>query len=290
MADDLDARLAAVDSATDADTLVDLGCDLAKAARHADAVACFRRAVALGEAWVDFNVANELGEMNQLTEAVEAYRRAIAAGETDAWLNLGLCLEDLGDLSGAKHAYRQAHAAGDPNAAMALAYLLRDQGEQAEAESIARQAARLGNLEAVGAAACWEYERTLDPALEADLRRGAAYYPSARADLAKILRQTGRSEEALRELTIGAKLGEEVCYLPLGNLLRDVFGDTVAAEEAYRAGIAAGDSYCHHNLAILLLEERGDVEAAAEHFRQGVAAGDSMAESALRNLSVSPDS
>jgi tetratricopeptide (TPR) repeat protein len=225
--------------------------------------------------------------MDQLTEAVDSYRRAIAAGETDAWLNMGICLEDLGDLAGAMHAYRQADAAGDPHAAMALAYLLRDQGEHAEAESIARQGGGLGNLEAVGAAACWEYCRTLDPGLEADVRRGAAYYPSARADLADILRYTGRSEEALRELTLGAKLGEEVCWLPLGNRLRDDFSDTAAAEEAYRAGIVAGDSYCHHNLAVLL-EERGDVRAAAEQFRQGAAAGDSLAENALRNPSTDP--
>ncbi len=55
---------------------------------------------------------------------------------------------------------------------MALAYLLRYQGERDEAEAVARQAAARGNLEAVGAAACWAYDRTLDPGLEADLRRG----------------------------------------------------------------------------------------------------------------------
>jgi tetratricopeptide (TPR) repeat protein len=88
VSNDLDARVAAVRDATDADTLIDLGCDLAEAGRHADAEGCFRRAVALGEEWVDFNVGNELMAQHRLTEALDAYHRAIAAGDTDAWLRL----------------------------------------------------------------------------------------------------------------------------------------------------------------------------------------------------------
>lgn len=230
-----------------------------------------------------FNVGNALKAQGRLTEAVEAYRPALAAGVTDAWLNLGQCLEDLGDLAGAMHAYREADTAEDPNGALALAYLLREQGEHDEAEQWARKAAARGNLEGVGAAACWAYDRTLDPSLEAELRRGAGHYPSARADLAKVLRDTGRVEEARRELTLGAKLGQRECWLPLGNLLSDDFGDLAAAEDAYRAGIAAGDSYCHHNLGLLQLEQ-GDVEAAEEQFRRGAEAGDRLAEHTLREL------
>lgn len=280
---DLDARLAASDRSPEPATLVDLGCDLADAGRHVDAEYCFRQAVALGVEWANFNVGNELMAQGRLKEAVEAYRRAVAVGETDAWLNLGHCLEDLGDPAGAMRAYREADAADDPNGALALAYILREQGEHGLAEQWARKAALRGNLEAVGAAACWAYDRTHDPALEVELRRGAGQYPSARADLARILRDTGRAEEARRELTLGAKLGQRECWLPLGNLLSDDFGDPAGAEDAYRAGIAAGDTYCHHNLGLLLLEH-GDVEAAAEQFRLGVEAGDRLAEHALREL------
>lgn len=283
VANDLDDRLAASDRSTDAGMLVDLGCDLAEAGRHVDAEYSFRRAVALGLEWVVFNVGNELMAQGRLAEAVEAYGRAIAAGETDAWLNLGRCLEDLGDVAGAERAYREADAAQDPNGALALAYLLRDQGEHDEAEEWARRAASRDNLEAAGAAASWAYDRTHDPALEAELRRGAGHYPPARADLAQILRDTGRAEEARQELTLGAKLGQRECWLPLGNLLSDDFGDPAAAEDAYRAGIAAGDSYCHHNLGLLLLEQ-GDLEAADEQFRRGAAAGDRLADHALREL------
>ncbi|HET7658827.1 MAG TPA: tetratricopeptide repeat protein [Oryzihumus sp.] len=283
MSEDLDARLRAAAEGVDARTLVDLGCDLADAGRHPDAEGCFRRAVALGEEWVSFNLGNELMAQGRLTEAVDAFNRAIVAGEPDAWLNLGHCYQDLGDVAEAMHAYREADAVNDPNGALALAYMLREQGEADEAEALARRAASLGNLEALGAAACWQYDRTLDPALEADLRRGAAHYPSARADLAHILRDTGRAEEARQELTLGAKLGQRECWLPLGNLLDDVFGDPAAAEDAYRAGIAAGDTYCHHNLGLLLLE-RGDRPGAEEQFRRGSQAGDRLAEHALRDL------
>jgi len=115
----------------------------------------------------------------------------------------------------------------------------------------------------------------------------------ARADLAQLLLDTGRRAEARAELERGAKLGQRECWLPLGNLFAgDDLGevpvaggavDLAAAEDAYRAGIAAGDTHCHHNLGVLLLQ-RGDADAAAEEFRAGAAAGDDLAERALQRL------
>jgi tetratricopeptide (TPR) repeat protein len=283
MSKDLDARLREADSSDAASTLVELGCDLSGAGRHQDAEVCFRRAVALGEDWVAFNLGNELMAQGRPEEAVHAYQAAVAAGENDGWLNLGQCLEGLGDLAGAMDAYRHADHGGDKNGALALAYMLREQGEYADAERLAQRGASLGNLQAVGAAACWAYDRTRDPALEHDLRRGSEHYPSARADLAEILRETGRIEQAREELTRGAKLGECESWLPLGNLLSDELGDLDAAEDAYRAGIAAGDRNCHNNLGNLLLE-REDVAGAEEQFREGGRLGDQLAVRALRNL------
>ena len=283
MSTDLDVRLAEAEGSDVAPTLVDLGCDLSDAGRHHDAEFCFRRALALGEDWVSFNVGNELKAQGRLVEAVFAYEAAIAAGEDDAWLNLGQCLEDLGDLVGAMNAYRHADKVGDKNGALALAYMLREQGEDDEAERLAQRGASLGNLQAVGAAACWAYDRTNDPALEHDLRRGAEHYPSARADLAEILRETGRVELAREELTRGAKLSEGESWLPLGNLLSEDLGDLDATEDAYRAGIAAGDRNCHNNLGNLLLE-RDDLVGAEDQFRQGALLGDQLAVRALRDL------
>lgn len=280
---DLDARLAEADRSDVSATLVDLGCDLSDAGRHLDAEFCFRRAVALGDDRVWFNVGNELKAQGRPEEAVRAYQKAIAAGENDAWLNLGFCLEDLGDLAGAMNACRHADQVGDKNGALALAYMLREQGEGDEAERMAQRGASLGNLQAVGTAACWAYDRTHDPALEHDLRRGAEHYRSARTDLAEILRETGRVEEARLELTRGAKLGEQDSWLPLGNLLSDDLGDLDAAEDAYRAGIAAGDRNCHNNLGNLLLE-RDDIAGAEEQFRQGAQFGDQLAARALKDL------
>jgi hypothetical protein len=57
--------------------------------------------------------------------------------------------------------------------------------------------------------------------MEQALRAGADHYPSARADLADLLRSTGRIAETRAVLERGAKLGEQECWLPLGNLYAD---------------------------------------------------------------------
>ena len=124
---------------------------------------------------------------------------------------------------------------------------------------------------------------TLDPSLEEDLRAGQHHFPAARSDLAHLLRETGRPVEARAVLERGAKLGEQVAWLPLGNLYREELGDDEAAEEAYRSGINAGDTYCHHNLAVLLAD-RGDLDGAVEQFRLGAAAGDQLAAQSLKEL------
>ncbi len=121
------------------------------------------------------------------------------------------------------------------------------------------------------------------PGAGTELREGAEHYPSARADLASLLRGTGRVDEARRVLERGAKLGERECLLPLGNLYRDEFDDEAAAAEAYREGISAGDTYCHHNLGVLL-ETQGDRVEAETHYRLGAESGDALAASALREL------
>jgi tetratricopeptide (TPR) repeat protein len=217
---------------------------------------------------------------------VEAYEQALVGGEADAWRNLGLVLEDLGDLAGAMRAYRGAVDAGDLEGGLQLAFLLREQGEREEALAVAEEIAAAGDPEAAGVVACWRYCATLDPALEADLRVGADHFPAARTDLAHLLRESGRGAEARWVLERGAKLGEQVAWLPLGNLYREDLGDDEAAEEAFRAGIAAGDVYCHQNLAVLLAD-RGDLDGAVEQFRLGAEAGDQLAAQTLRGLDFS---
>lgn len=313
MTADLDRRLRAALAREDADVLVEVGCDLADAGRQDDALVCFERAVALGEDWVWFNVGNTLRDLGRPDGAVDAYRRALVAGETDAWLNLGDVLEALGDQPGAAHAFGAAGEVGQPEGHLHLAQLLHEQGEHEQAQVAVAAAVACGFLPAVAQQACWRWHSTGDLAAEPGLRAGAAVSGSARADLAELLVATGRRSEALAQLELGAKLGQRECWLPLGNLLAgddlpdadadadaadDADGDgahaerrhraapvvdEVAAEEAYRAGIAAGDDWCHHNLAVLLIG-RGDLLGAEEHLVAGAAAGDELALAALQRL------
>jgi tetratricopeptide (TPR) repeat protein len=283
MTEDLDARLQALTTSDDVYALIDLGCDLADVGRQVDAEWCFRRAADLGDTVGSFNLGNALAAQQRWAEAVEAYEVAIAGGEPDAWRNLGKVLEDLGDLAGAMRAYRGAVEAGDLEGGLQLAFLLREQGERHAAMDVALEIAAMGDQEAAAVVACWRWCATQDPALEPDLRAGADHFPAARADLAHLLRDTGRIEEARFQLEKGAKRGEAVAWLPLGNFYADELQDDEAAEEAYRGGIAAGEAFCHHNLAVLLAE-RGDVDGAVEQFRLGAAAGDQLAADALREL------
>jgi tetratricopeptide (TPR) repeat protein len=286
MTEDLDARLWRLQASEDADELIELGCDLAEAGRQPDAEWCFRRAAELGDVTGYYDLGNSLAAQERWAEAVEAYEVALAGGEDDAWRNLGLVLERLGDLAGAMAAYRGAAEAGDTEGGLQLAFLLREQGEREQALAVAEELAATGDEEADAVAACWQWCATLDPALEPRLRAGAAHFAAARADLAALLLQTGRAEEARSVLERGAKLGEQVAWLPLGNLYREQLGDDEAAEEAYRAGIHAGDAYCHHNLGVLLAD-RGDIAGAAEEFERGAAAGDQLAAAALALLQES---
>jgi tetratricopeptide (TPR) repeat protein len=283
MTEDLDARLQRLQASDDVYALIDLGCDLADVERQTDAEWCFRRAADLGDSVAFFNLGNALAAQQRLPEAVEAYEVALAAGEPDAWRNLAKVLEELGDLSGAMRAYRGAVEAGDLEGGLQLAFLLREQGERHQAMDVAMEIAAMGDQEAAAVVACWRWCATSDPMLEPALRAGADHFPAARADLAHLLRETGRNDEARFVLERGAKLGEAVAWLPLGNFYADVMGDDEAAEEAYRGGLAAGETFCHHNLAVLLAE-RGDFDGAVEQFRLGADAGDALAAEALREL------
>jgi tetratricopeptide (TPR) repeat protein len=180
-------------------------------------------------------------------------------------------------------AYRGAGAAGDTQAGLQLAYLLHEQGEHEQAIAVAAELAATGDDVAAAVVASWRWAASHDVALEVDLRSGADRFPGARVALAALLRVTGRAAEARFTLERGAKLGEAQAWLPLGNFYVEDLADVEAAEEAYRAGIAAGDGYCHHNLAVLLAD-RGDLDGAVEHFRLGAADGDDLAAEALREL------
>src|ERR1700712_4147753 len=204
MTEDLDARLGRLQASEDVDALIDLGCDLADAGRQTDAERCFRRAAELGDTVGAFNLGNALAAQQRWTEAVDAYEVALRGGEADAWRNLGKVLEDLGDLAGAMRAYRGAADAGDLEGGLQLAFLLREQGERHAAMDVAQEIAAMGDQEAAAVGACWRWCATLDPSLEPALRAGQDFFPAARADLAQLLRESGRMDEARFVLEKGA--------------------------------------------------------------------------------------
>lgn len=253
MPEDLDERLRRLRSSDDAGALIELGCALADVGRHEDAEWCFRRATGLDEETGALDAGTALAGRRRWDGFSVAHELAPAGGDSAAWRNLGAVLEQRGELDAALDAYRGAADAGDPEAAAIVA--------------------------------CRLWCTTLDPALEDALRIGADHLPAARADLGDLLRSTGRWIEARWVLERGAKLGESVCWLPLGNLYADEMGDVESAEEAYRAGIQAGDTFCHHNLGVLLAD-RGDLEGAVEQFRLGAASDDALAAEALRELGL----
>jgi tetratricopeptide (TPR) repeat protein len=209
-------------------------------------------------------------------------RRLRSSDDAGALLDLGCALADAGRHEDAEWCFRRATRVAEQLPAFESAPVARRRADGAAATGdLALD--QLADPTAAAVVACRQWCSTLDPELEDALRAGADHLPAARADLGDLLRSTGRIAEARWVLERGAKLGEAVCWLPLGNLYVDDLDDVEAAEEAYRAGIAAGDTYCHHNLGVLLAD-RGDVEGAVEHFRQGAAAGDALAAEALRDL------
>jgi tetratricopeptide (TPR) repeat protein len=251
--------------------------------RPAEAAAAYVQAVDGGEAGAELNLGLALLDLRRWAGALPMLEAALAAGDNRAQAPVGTALLELGDRMGALRAFRAASAAGDPQGTLELAFFAREDGNRAEAQQLAEQAAQAGNLVAAGVVACWAWDQTLDPSLEDALRTGAEHYPSARAALGDLLRRTGRVDEARTVLEHGTKLGEKVCWLPLGNLYAAELHDPEAAEAAYRRGIAAGDNNCHHNLAELL-HGRGDLVGAERHYRLGEEGGDGLAGQALKKL------
>jgi len=213
MSDDLDRRLGDAERSEDVDDLVDLGCTLAELDRQVDAERCFRRATALGSTTATFDLGNTLMALGRHGEAIDAYRAAAAGGESDAWFNLGRALLDAGDRDEAARSFDAAVDAGDAKGAVALAFLLQGGGDQGAADDMLRAVADADNALAAAVQACWSWDRTADAALEPALRAGADHFPSARADLAALLRSTDREDEARRVLERGVELGEVDSYL-----------------------------------------------------------------------------
>ena len=209
----------------------------------------------------------DLAEAGDHEGAVAAFRRAAELGCAVAWGGLGSSLAALHRWDEAGLAIQRATELGVTDDAWAWS----------------RRSADAGDPQPAAVLACWRWELTRDPALEADLRAGAEHHPPARAALADLLRTDGRVADARAVLEAGALRDELDSWLPLGNLYLLELKDDVAAEAAYRAGIEGGDVFAHTNLG-MLLRERGDVAGAVRHLSRAAEDGDELAARELREL------
>ena len=78
-----------------------------------------------------------------------------------------------------------------------------------------------GSATARAVVACWDWDRTHDPAFEEALRDGQDLFPGARAGLGTLLWESGRRNEAIATLDQGVARAEVDSMVVLGNLLVD---------------------------------------------------------------------
>ena len=100
-------------------------------------------------------------------------------------------------------------------------------------------------------------------------------YGSAWADLGKLLRATGRTDEGEEVLRAGATAGVVECMLPLANVLSRR-AERAESEQLYRRAFDLGDGHAAWNLANDLAEE-GRLEEASEWRWRAAANGDEVA-------------
>lgn len=102
----------AAESKRQAEACNDEGCTLDAAGRQAEAIECYRRAVALcpGFAAPHYNMGNSLYTLGRYADAVDCYRRALCIDPNlvQAWHNLALAHKEQAEFEEALHALKQA--------------------------------------------------------------------------------------------------------------------------------------------------------------------------------------
>jgi len=197
-------------------------------------------------------------------------------------------LIDAGRLDEAAAVHRSMWALGYPAGLTDLAWLQHDRGDVDAAVRTLRQV--LPELDdedrpaAEGTLGHWLWYLSNDIAAEHHLRAGLDAYPPARADLAGLLRATGRADEGRGLLEAGVAAGEVDSMLPLANLLEEE-GRLERAEALFRRAAALGDAHSAWNLAVLL--ESLDRSAEADEWRWEAARGGD--EVAIRHLADHDD-
>jgi len=176
---------------------------------------------------------------------------------------------------------------GYPAGLTDLASLERDRGNHDLAIALLREA--LPELDeedrpiGEGTLGHWLWSLKDDVAAEPHLRIGLQAHPEARADLAALLRTTGRAAEGRAVLEAGVRAGEVGSMLPLANTLDDE-GEHGRAEQIYRRAYELGDPRSAWNLAVMLIRLGRDEEADEWRWR-AAQGGDEVA---IRHLADDP--
>ena len=227
--DELRLRREAVDGSGDA--LGRLGVQLLRRRRLTEGTLWFRRAVAAGEATAWRRCADLLAEVGA-GEHLRAWCREFAdAGSADAMLALADLHAADGDADGEVAWLARSLAAGRADRALRLGTLLEAAGRVQEALAAYVHAAEAGEVAADVRAG--RLLRARDAAAaERHLRRGAEAGDLAGAhELALLLADVGRRDEAVALLRRTADLGFEPAALALGRLLAAT-GEAAEAAEA----------------------------------------------------------
>ena len=204
----------------------------------------------------------------------------------------GEALEAAGRIVDAATVYRELIDAGYLIGYADLAWLEHDRGNLALSHELLDSYLRVDTSPdeqtdvIAGVLGHWKWCDFRDFDAEPLLRRGADAYPSARADLGHLLRQSDREEEAEDVLRGGVARAEVQSYLPLAKLLEEG-GRVGEAIEILRLGFALGDAFSAYNL-FLLLDEHGDTGEAREWLWRAAEGGDDKAVGLLADFDRPP--
>lgn len=233
---------------------IELGCDLADAGDHVEAIEAFEKAVGLGEAWVALNLGNSFREIGELERARQAFEHAWRIGEDpDAAYNLANALVLLGADSDAEKLRAELRQEAYPLIVIEDAIDLSQAGKVDEALAALRPIAESPSHHsshrdyAAGVIGHLLFHRE-DPSAEEWLLRGAESYPSARDDLGELYSTRGE-EKAWSVWQRGAALGEPESAVPLAN----AYWEAGRHEEAIRVlvTVAELDAHAAENLAMM---------------------------------------
>jgi tetratricopeptide (TPR) repeat protein/serine/threonine protein kinase len=242
----------------------ELGCALHAAGKTGDAVAAFRRSIALGpDHWAYMKLGSALREMGELDEAVVVLRRAVALAPVHApsHFHLGLALKDQGRIDEAVAANRTSIALSPyvAESYVNLAMVLASKGEFDEAAALLRKATEL------------------DPRLF-----------QAHLNLGHVLLSMKRPEDAVAAFQKAIELSptEAVGHYNLGVALRES-GRIDEAVAAYRKAIesAPDDPDFYVALAAVLCDKKGEHDAAVEVLQKAIALRPDHAD-AQRNAAI----